>query len=653
MKRIKYILFAFAAVAMVGCSLDEHNYSTVDTDVAYTSSDGYNGIVNSTYENLYYLYGKVDGVGPMEMGTDLWKIGSLNGSYGNVTNYNADLTTETSVIQVVWNALYCIVGYANTAIYYQDHGDDFTAEEIAAKTAEARFMRAFANWHIVEQWGGVVLNTESFAVAGMSSESAYRSTEEEFYDLIISDLKIAVEDLPTTSAERGRATKKAALAMLAKAYLQRTRLYSKGSTEYLAYADSAYQIATQLIDNASEYDCGLYASTATASGDAQVWDGDNNKDNDEFLFVEAVDHENGYNPEGWNRGRTYQYYMMNISSQAQNFGVSSTGIRYGRSNATVWGPTYYLLHDCFDSKMQKSDAEDEELSGYAVSTETTPDTRFANAFYYKYYSLSQTTMTKALLGQYKKDTSNTVFSKASGRRIAKGSVTGSEYDQLFPSDNYYASGTLASTSLEREDIPDALGCYAPNWELDTLKTALSKRLCLGITDYFNTDSGSVGSQASYTYFRNIQPSLKKWRTFKYAYTNQYAMQDIPIIRLTDVYLLAAEASIYLGKQSEGLKYLNAVRRHAALSTDASEMDVTVNEMTIDYILKERARELCGEQWRWYDLKRTGYLTSEYLNQDGMNPYIYLFDESKHLVRPIPEQFLNMIANPDEFGTNGY
>lgn len=653
MKNLKYILPAFVVLTFGACSLDEHNYSTVDTDIAYSSLDGYQGIINSVYENVYYLYGKLDGIGPMEMGTDLWKIGSLNGSNGNITNYNADLTTETSVLQTIWNALYAVVGYANTAIYYQNHGTEFSAEDVAAQTAEARFMRAFAYWHIVEQWGNVVLTTQSFAADGMSSESVYRSPEEDFYDLIISDLKIAVEDLPTTQSERGRVAKKAALAMLAKAYLQRTRLYTEGSTEYIAYADSAFQTAKELIDNASNYDCALYQSTATQSGDDLSWSDDNNKDNDEYLFIEAVDHENGYNQEGWNRGRTPQYYQMQIGSQAQNFGINSAGIRYGRANSTCWSPTYYLLHDCFEPKMQKSDADDSELSALAVSQETTPDTRFANAFYYKYYAYQRTTLTRAMLGTYKKDTTNTVFSKASGRRIESGAASGSSYAQLFPGGNYYASGTLATTALEREDIPDALGCYTPNWELDTLKTCLNKRLCLGITDYYNTDDDSFGEQAKYTYFRSTFPSFKKYRCFKYAYTNQYDMMDFPILRLTDIYLIAAEAAIMKGVPADGLEYLNAVRRHAALSTDASAMEVTVSDMTIDYILKERARELCGEQWRWYDLKRTHHLTNAYLTQKGMNPYIYLFDDNKHTVRPIPEQFLNMIANPEEFGTNGY
>lgn len=662
MKKLKYIFMALAAVGAASCSLDETNYSNVDTEVAYTSVSGYNGLINACYENVYYLYGKSDGIGPMEMGTDLWKIGSRNGGNGELTNYNGNLTPSTGVLRTCWNALYCIVGYCNTALYFQHQGKEFTAESIAPKAAEARFMRAFAYFHIVEQWGGVVLDTMSFAQTGMSSEIAVRKPESDFYYRIIEDLKIAYKNLPVTQPEKGRATKKAALAMLAKAYMQRTRLYDKGSAEYVANADSAFRTAKELIDNRAAYNCDLYASTATRSGNSIAWDGDNNKNNKEYLFIEAVDHEGGYNPEGWNRGRTSQYYMMKISSQAQNFGVNGSGLRYGRDNATVWSPTLYLLKDCFEPKMQKADYDDAELKGLVAADkrDVTPDTRFADAFYYKYYALAMTQMSKEILANYKKKVDpeeegvdpDRVLSGASKRRIAASRMTGSEYAVQFPGANYYAASANAAANYEREDIPDALGCYTPNWELDSMETRYNKRLAVGITDYFNTKPDSYGDQAEYTYFRNLFPSLKKHRCFKYAYTNQYDMMDMPIIRLTDIYLLAAEAAIAKGTPAEGLQYLNAVRRHAAVAGDAAKMEVGMNEMTMDYLVKERARELCGEQWRWYDLKRMGYLNEAYLTQKGMNPFIS-FDDKKNLVRPIPQEFLDMIANPDEFGTNGY
>jgi hypothetical protein len=81
------------------------------------------------------------------------------------------------------------------------------------------------------------------------------------------------------------------------------------------------------------------------------------------------------------------------------------------------------------------------------------------------------------------------------------------------------------------------------------------------------------------------------------------------------------------------------------------MTVSAGEVTLDFVLEERARELAGEQVRWTDLKRYGYLNSAYLS--SKNPDIVFFDDSKNFVRPIPQSFLDAISNPEEFGTNGY
>src|SRR5690606_40091657 len=112
-----------------------------------------------------------------------------------------------------------------------------------------------------------------------------RSSEEAFYELIISDLEFAAAHLPTKpEGERGRVTKKAAYAMLAKAYLQRTRLGDVQENARLAL-----ETAEELIDNQSEYGIALYQSDAEKSGFAKLWDGTNNKNNTEFLFLEAID----------------------------------------------------------------------------------------------------------------------------------------------------------------------------------------------------------------------------------------------------------------------------------------------------------------------------------------------------------------------------
>ncbi|MBR5465221.1 MAG: RagB/SusD family nutrient uptake outer membrane protein [Alistipes sp.] len=134
--------------------------------------------------------------------------------------------------------------------------------------------------------------------------------------------------------------------------------------------------------------------------------------------------------------------------------------------------------------------------------------------------------------------------------------------------------------------------------------------------------------------------------------NQKWPGDVPIIRLGEIYLVAAEAALrYNNDQATTLKYVQPIRNRAAVTGRQAEMAVSQSDMTLDFILAEQARELSGEQVRWYDMKRHGKLTKEYLAKT--NPNILNFDNAKHQVRPIPQSYLDAIANAAEFGNNGY
>ncbi len=134
---------------------------------------------------------------------------------------------------------------------------------------------------------------------------------------------------------------------------------------------------------------------------------------------------------------------------------------------------------------------------------------------------------------------------------------------------------------------------------------------------------------------------------------------MPILRYAEMPLIAAECQIQLGNPSEAANIINdegkGIRTSRILKPghDASEMKVTASQMTIEWILEERARELCGEWLRWFDLKRTGHLV-DYLK--GHNPAMRgdePVDEHNYLW-PIPTSFLDKLENAEEFGQNpGY
>ena len=130
-------------------------------------------------------------------------------------------------------------------------------------------------------------------------------------------------------------------------------------------------------------------------------------------------------------------------------------------------------------------------------------------------------------------------------------------------------------------------------------------------------------------------------------------RNVLVFRLADTYLLAAEAAFLTDDKSKAAKYINEVRKRAAIPGKEADMEIKESDINIDFILDERARELMGEMHRWYDLKRTGKLM-ERLNNKDMNSMTAGKFKDYHVLRPIPRDQMLTITNPDEFKQNpGY
>lgn len=113
--------------------------------------------------------------------------------------------------------------------------------------------------------------------------------------------------------------------------------------------------------------------------------------------------------------------------------------------------------------------------------------------------------------------------------------------------------------------------------------------------------------ANMTTNNNIWRSTRKW-DWTYAdsslWGESYSYSDQTYMRLADTYLLLAEALFKQGKNSaiDGAAfYINAVR------TRSKATPITAGDVTLDYILDERARELVTEENRRETLVRTGKL----------------------------------------------
>lgn len=129
-------------------------------------------------------------------------------------------------------------------------------------------------------------------------------------------------------------------------------------------------------------------------------------------------------------------------------------------------------------------------------------------------------------------------------------------------------------------------------------------------------------------------------------------RDYIAMRLADTYLLLAEAQFRQGKIADATATINVVRRRAAWPGKQTEMEITSAQMTFEFLMEERARELTGEQTRWLDLKRWGNLVErvKLYNPQGA-PNIKDF----HVLRPIPQnQIDRALGGADAFPQNpGY
>jgi len=125
--------------------------------------------------------------------------------------------------------------------------------------------------------------------------------------------------------------------------------------------------------------------------------------------------------------------------------------------------------------------------------------------------------------------------------------------------------------------------------------------------------------------------------------------DFPLFRLADVYLMYAECAVRgYGDRSKALELVNALRDRAYQNNSAGR--VSSSDLTLDFILDERSRELYWEGQRRSDLIRFGKFT-----QDYSWPYKGGTEEgnsnvsSKYNLYPISDRDLtsnpNLVQNP--------
>jgi starch-binding outer membrane protein, SusD/RagB family len=229
MKRNPLIYSSLVIVLMTiaGCKksfLDQQPYNAnIVQSEFYTTVDQCNNSTKVAYrfvdwdswwqtQNWRYLAG--------EAASDNAWIGntyqSTHASWDAVAHYTIDAGNDRA--EGHWVMLYKAIGIWNSTI------EGITGSSIDENSkkqfiAELKFLRAWNYFDLVRNWGGVPIVTKVLS----PNEHVARSTVKEVYDFIINDLKEASAVLPKKSqypaTDRSRASKGAALTLLAKTYL--------------------------------------------------------------------------------------------------------------------------------------------------------------------------------------------------------------------------------------------------------------------------------------------------------------------------------------------------------------------------------------------------------------------------------------------------
>ena len=188
-----------------------------------------------------------------------------------------------------------------------------------------------------------------------------------------------------------------------------------------------------------------------------------------------------------------------------------------------------------------------------------------------------------------------------------------------------------------------------DFEFDARKTISGGgQRSLEITDVLNRNQGYILAKYSNISSTGIPgPS------------SLFVNTDFPLFRLADVYLMYAEAqmrndgatngSSVANASSQSLDYINALRERA---NDGNFANVAANQVTLDFLLDERARELHWEAHRRQDLIRFGKYTGGIYNWAWKGNGSAGIAISNNLrVFPIPQ--LAISANPNLTQNSGY
>lgn len=591
MKRLYSLSYLFVFTFLLfSCQdfLDEESISIQTTDSYYKTPVGFEDLVKSNYTLLRDIHQTRDLV---LQGTDVFTLldwaEAERGNAGNVLNvYDVRMNSSNGSLAALWNLLYRQISRSNTAISRQDRVEGMDEQIKNIRVAEAKFLRAFAYFYLVQQWGDVPMPLEEVTTP---SREVVRVSSSEIYAQIIDDLEECVSVLPDKDeTDYGRATKGAAQFLLARVYLTRGWNFNGELGGSTADFEKAVQLADAVIARyplAANY---RNLFPIHSENPLEQYTGEQNDKNDEIVFaVQYSDDVNTFGSDPTVGGTAGNDYHSIFGGDAEDIpgGIGRTNDYNRHQNHFVTTPAVYRL---FDPDL---------------------DTRYHHNFVDAQYALSG-------VENFQPDPDNPDLTID----IQKGDTVLYFTPWNDPASLQEKGMDVGGTKRYAVINNDEIGVIDQSPYHNRYKTPLMWKFWQPGIPY-----GDGEGTFDYALFRSAEAYLIAAEAILMGASNG------ALGSADDYYNKVVDRALGVNNGADPQKALLP----AELSSQETESYRANGNLTIDMILDERARELMGEYVRWYDLKRTGKLIER---TTAMNPWTRAVGkmEEKHFLRPIPQ-----------------
>jgi starch-binding outer membrane protein, SusD/RagB family len=245
-QRTKYLpLVVVAALAFGACDdmLTETPKSTITSENYYRTADQIENATVAMYAALAgeWDFFKIQQHWTFELPSDQ---GRFHPDEPNVETQAPQFLNWTSTSRDAiqpWRMHFMNLMRAHIVLEFAPQVDFTDAAHQRALIAEAKFMRAFHYFWLTRIYNGVPLYT---SLAEQRAGNVPRATEAEVLAQVIQDLSEAAADLPLTrpANQKGRATRGAAMALLADAYRWRANVHGNSQADWQASAAAAKDV---------------------------------------------------------------------------------------------------------------------------------------------------------------------------------------------------------------------------------------------------------------------------------------------------------------------------------------------------------------------------------------------------------------------------